>query len=217
MWASTWRDAGRGRVNNTMSLFAQSGGRGGCCCQDVWRRGRDTSRSTTPSEWPGATPDAGRAILTRYVGWGHVVPARLCYLHLHVVLSQLTHVLVTSSLTAWYCTRYVYFSQRSRQFSVAGLVRRYTENIMVCSCVTIRATAVSIFQETDGRGVCLISMNLLRPPFLKHKPLVRGIPPLRREVHSRLHKSEVCSLSRKVKEFIPEHAPNSTHSCCFVS
>lgn len=68
MWPSTWRDAGRGRVNNTMSLSAQSGGRGGCCYQDVWHRGRDTSRSTTPLEWPGATPDAGRTILTRYVG-----------------------------------------------------------------------------------------------------------------------------------------------------
>jgi len=57
--------AGRGRVNKTMS--AQNGGRGGYCYQDVWRRGRDTSRSTTPLEWPGATLDAGRIILTRYV------------------------------------------------------------------------------------------------------------------------------------------------------
>lgn len=60
-----------GRVNKTMS--AQNGGRGGCYYQDVWRRGRDTSRSTTPLERPGATPDAGRIVLTRYVGWGHVV------------------------------------------------------------------------------------------------------------------------------------------------
>lgn len=54
------------RVNNTMSV--QNGGRGGCCYQDVWHRGRDTSRNTTPLEWPGAMPDAGRIILMRYVG-----------------------------------------------------------------------------------------------------------------------------------------------------
>lgn len=54
------------RVNKT--IFAQNGGRGGCCYQDVWHHGRDTSRSTTPLEWPGATSSAGRIILTRYVG-----------------------------------------------------------------------------------------------------------------------------------------------------
>jgi len=67
--------AGYGRVNKMMS--AQNGGRGGCSYQGVWHHGRDTSRSMTPLEWPGATLDAGRIILTRYVGRGHVVQARL--------------------------------------------------------------------------------------------------------------------------------------------
>lgn len=52
-------------VNNTMS--AQNGGCGGYCYQDVWHRGRDTSRSTTLLEWPDAMLDAGRIIPTRYV------------------------------------------------------------------------------------------------------------------------------------------------------
>lgn len=52
-------------VNNTMS--AQNGGCGGYCYQDVWLRGRDTSRSTTLLEWPDVMLDAGRIIRTRYV------------------------------------------------------------------------------------------------------------------------------------------------------
>lgn len=56
---------GYGRVNNTISV--QNGGHGGCCYQDVWHRGRDMSKNTTPLEWPGAMPDVERIILMRYV------------------------------------------------------------------------------------------------------------------------------------------------------